>query len=245
MNLKGKNILVTGGSRGIGAGIVKFLAQEEARVAFTYTSRPDDAKKVLQSLQGEGHSLFQMDVSSENSIKETLPQILDKFNPLHGLVNNAGIARDQLLLKMKTTDFDQVLHTNLRGTYLCTQAVLKPMIKARSGSIVNITSVVGQRGQAGQCNYAASKAGIEAFSKSLAQEVARRGIRVNCIAPGFIQTEMTDQLNETQKKSIQDSIPMDRLGQVDDISRVVAFLLSDGASYMTGQTLAVNGGLYM
>ena len=172
-------------------------------------------------------------------------QILSHFKTLDGLVNNAGITSDQILLRMKTEEFDKVVQTNLRGTYLCTQFVLKPMIKARKGSIVNLTSVIGQKGNAGQCNYAASKAGIEAFSKSVAQEVGSRGIRLNCIAPGFIQTEMTDQLNENQQKAILDAVPMKRMGTPQDIASVAAFLLSDESIYMTGQTLSVNGGLYM
>ena len=245
MNLEGKHILVTGGGRGIGSGIVTFLAAQGAKVAFTYTSRPEAAQRVLEDLPGTGHVLFKMDISDENSVRETMDQLLSDFTPLNGLVNNAGITCDQILLRMKPEDFDKVIHTNLRGTYLCTQAVLKPMMKSRSGSIVNITSVIGQRGNVGQSNYAASKAGIEAFSKSVAQEVGRRGIRINCIAPGFIETEMTNELSESQKKAIIDSVPMGRMGQVADVSKIVAFLLSDEACYITGQTVAVNGGLYM
>ena len=243
MTVNGKNILVTGGSRGIGEGIVTFLAHQGARVALTYSSRLEAAQNVLDRLPGEGHGLFKMDISSENSVKEAMGQILDQFQPLDGLVNNAGITSDQILLRMKLEEFDKVIQTNLVGTYLCTQSVLKPMIKAKKGSIVSLTSVIGQRGNVGQCNYAASKAGIEAFSKSVAQEVASRGIRVNCIAPGFIQTEMTDQLNENQKKAILDAVPMKRMGEVQDVASVVAFLLSDDSTYLTGQTISVNGGL--
>ncbi len=251
MNLKGKNVLITGGSRGIGAGIVTFLAQQGARIAFTYTSRLEAAQSILQSLpnqcqsQGQNHALFQMDISNESSVCETVAKILAEFSPLHGLVNNAGITKDQLLLKMKTADFDEVIQTNLRGTYLCTKSVLKSMIKARQGSIINLTSVIGQKGNLGQSNYAASKAGIEGFSKSIAQEVGRRHIRVNCVAPGFIETEMTHELSENHRTDILQSIPLGRMGQVSDISQVVAFLLSDGATYITGQTISVNGGLYM
>ena len=245
MKVEGKNILVTGGSRGIGAGIVSLLAHSGAKVAFTYNSRSEAAQTILDTLPGSGHSLFKMDISDEDSIKKAMTQILSDFSPLDGLVNNAGITCDQILLRMKPEEFDKVIHTNLRGTYLCTQSVLKPMMKARKGSIVNLTSVIGQRGNAGQCNYAASKAGIEAFSKSVAQEMARRGIRINCIAPGFIQTEMTEQLSESQQKAILDSVPMGRMGQTKDVASVVAFLLSDESAYLTGQTIAVNGGLYM
>lgn len=245
MKVAGKNIVVTGGSRGIGAGIVTFLAQQGARVAFTYSSRSEAARSVLNGLSGEGHAVFPMDIANEVSVKEAMGQILSHFKTLDGLVNNAGITSDQILLRMKAEEFDKVIQTNLRGTYLCTQFVLKPMIKARKGSIVSLTSVISQKGNAGQCNYAASKAGIEAFSKSVAQEVASRGIRLNCIAPGFIRTEMTDQLNESQQKAILNAIPMKRMGTPQDVAPLVTFLLSDESFYMTGQTLSVNGGLYM
>ena len=246
MSLKGKNILVTGGSRGIGSGIVSLLAKQGARVAFTYTSQPDKAKKILEDLPGEGHSILKMDISDEASVKETMTEILSDFDSLNGLVNNAGINSDQILLRMKTEDFDRVIQTNLRGTYLCTRFALKPMIRARQGSIVNLTSVIGQTGNVGQANYAASKAGIEAFSKSVALEVSPRGIRINCVAPGFIQTEMTNEISEDQKKHIFNRIPMGRFGQIQEVATVVAFLLNDEeSSYLTGQTIGVNGGLLM
>jgi 3-oxoacyl-[acyl-carrier protein] reductase len=187
-----------------------------------------------------------MDISQPSSVEEGFKQVLEHFGgELHGLVNNAGITKDQLMLRMSPEDFNQVLQTNLMGTFLCSKAALKPMMKARRGSIVSITSVIGQMGNAGQANYAASKAGIEAFSKSLAKEMGSRGIRVNCVAPGFIVTDMTHGMTETQKDSLLKSLPLNRLGEVRDISNSVAFLLSDAASYMTGQTLSVNGGMYM
>lgn len=241
----GKNFLITGGSRGIGAGIVKQLAEEGARVAFTYTSRPDAAEEVLAGLPGEGHFHFKMDISDESSIVEGFKMALEKLENLNGLVNNAGITRDQILMRMKTADFDDVIQTNLRGTFLCTKSVLKTMMKARSGSVVSITSVIGQTGNAGQANYAASKAGVEAFTKSMAQEVGSRGLRFNCVAPGFIQTEMTEVLSDDQKQSILNQIPLQHLGSVEDIAHSVSFLLSDEARYISGQTLAVNGGMYM
>ena len=243
--LEGKNVLVTGGSRGIGAGIVKSLAHEGARVAFTYTSSPDRAEKVHSELPGEGHFHFSMNISDEISVNEGIEHVLKEFDSIDGLVNNAGITRDQLILRMKTEEFDDVINTNLRGTFLCTRPCLKAMLKKRSGSIVNITSVIGQSGNAGQTNYAASKAGIEAFTKSIGQEVGSRNIRANCIAPGFIATEMTDELTEQQKQAILGKIPLRRMRDVSDIANAVIFLLSDESTYITGQTISVNGGLYM
>ncbi len=253
MDLTNKNILVTGGSRGIGAGIVRTLAEAGARVAFTYTSRSDSAEALLSDLPSSssaqtatpGHFTFEMDISREDSIEKGFQFALERFGHLDGLVNNAGVTRDQLLLRMKAEDFDHVLQTNLRGTFLCTKTAVKAMLKARKGSIVNITSVIGHVGNAGQSNYAASKAAIEAFSKSVAQEVGSRSIRVNCVAPGFIQTDMTNQLAEVQKNAILSKIPLQKFGIAGDVASCVAFLLSDESSYITGQTIHVNGGLYM
>jgi 3-oxoacyl-[acyl-carrier protein] reductase len=245
MRLKGKHILVTGGSRGIGAGIVKRLAAEGAQVAFTYTSRPDAAEEVRKSLPGDGHICIEMNVADEASIDVGFKVVLEKFGKLDGLVNNAGITKDQLLLRMKAEDFDQVTHTNLRGTFLCTKAATKVMLKARQGSIVQITSVIGHSGNAGQANYAASKAGVDAMTKSIAQEVGSRNIRLNCVAPGFITTEMTDVLPDAQKNAILAQIPLQKFGTTDDVASAVTFLLSDDSVYMTGQTLHVNGGMYM
>lgn len=245
LDLKGKRILVTGGSRGIGAGIARRLAESGARVAITYTSRPDAAGEVLKSLAGDGHFLVKMDVGDENSVNEGIQSVFKTFDQLDGVVNNAGVTRDQLLLRMKAEDFDDVIKTNLRGTFLVTKAVLKPLLKARAGSIVNVTSVIGHSGNAGQANYAASKAGIDGFTRSVAQEVASRGIRLNCVAPGFIVTDMTDALDEAQKNAILTKIPLNRLGHTDDVAHAVRFLLSDASSYITGQTIHVNGGMYM
>ncbi len=244
-SLQGKKILVTGGSRGIGAAIVQQLASRGAQVAFTYSSREDAAQAVLAQLPGSGHFVARMNLQDEASIEAALAQVIEKFGNLDGVVNNAGMTKDGLLLRMKTEDFDSVIQTNLRGTFIVTRGVLKPMLKARTGSIVNITSVIGQTGNAGQANYAASKAGLEAFSKSVAQEVASRSIRVNCIAPGFIATEMTDTLTEDQKKGILAQIPMSRIADPSEIASCVSFLLSDDSKYITGHTLSVNGGLYM
>lgn len=243
--LENKKILVTGGSRGIGAAIVKLAAERGATVGFTYSSREDAASSLLKELPGSGHFICQLNTADEASVEKCIALTLEKFGELDGLVNNAGITKDSLLLRMKSEDFDTVIDTNLKGTFLLTKGFIKPMIKARKGSIVNITSVIGQTGNAGQSNYAASKAGIEAFSKSVALEVASRGIRINCIAPGFVGTEMTGILSEEQKKNILGEIPMERIAEPKEIATVTAFLLSEDASYMTGHTLSVNGGMFM
>lgn len=241
----GKTVLVTGSSRGIGAGIAGRLAAEGARVAITYASNPEAAQKVVMGLPGSGHMTVHLQVGAETSVDATFAEVVEKFGRLDFLVNNAGITKDQLLLRMKAEDFDRVIETNLRGVFLCTRAAAKIMLKAKAGAIVNITSVIGQTGNAGQANYAASKGGVEAFTKSVAQELASRQIRVNCVAPGFIVTEMTDVLNDQQKQSILGRVPLKSMGDVDDIAAAVSFLLSSEAKYITGHTLSVNGGLYM
>jgi 3-oxoacyl-[acyl-carrier protein] reductase len=243
--LKGKRIAITGGSRGIGAGIAKYLAGQGARVALTYSSSQAQAEKVLAELPGQGHLCTALNVSDSASVEQCFEKILGAFDGLDGLVNNAGITKDQLLMRMKDEDFDAVIGTNLRGAFLCTRAVMRPLLKARGGSIVNISSVVGQMGNPGQANYSASKAGLEGFTRSVAMEVASRGIRVNAVAPGFIVTDMTDNLDAKQREAIQGRIPMQKLGSVDDVASAVAFLLSDMSVYITGQVVQVNGGLYM
>lgn len=243
--LQGKKIIVTGGSRGIGASIVKLLAEEGAQVCFTYSSREEAAAEVAKSLPGDGHFYLKLDVGSEESVNQAMEQITAKWSDIDGLVNNAGITKDQLLLRMKTEDFDAVMNTNLRGTFLMTKALSKIMMKARKGSIVNITSVIGQTGNPGQANYAASKAGTEAFSKSVALELASRNVRVNCVAPGFIATEMTHVLSEDAKGKIMDKIPMNSIGEGNDVANAVKFLLSEESKYITGHTVNVNGGLFM
>lgn len=243
--LQHKNIVITGSSRGIGAGIAKFLSEQGARIAVTYSSSPEGAEGVVKTLSGEGHFCVKMDVANSSSVDQAFEQIFGKFDRIDGLVNNAGITRDQLLLRMKDEDFDAVIATNLRGTYLCTKAVLKPMMKARAGAIVNISSVIGQMGNPGQTNYAASKAGVEGFTRAIAQEVASRNIRINCVAPGYVVTDMTDALDDKQREAIQGRIPLNRLGSVTDVAQATAFFLSDMSSYVTGQVLQVNGGLYM
>jgi 3-oxoacyl-[acyl-carrier protein] reductase len=243
-SLKGKKIIVTGGSRGIGAAIVRQLADEGAQVAFTFSSREESAAEIARSLPGDGHVYVKMDISNEESVNQGVEQILAKFPEVHGLVNNAGITKDTLLLRMKTDDFDNVINTNLRGTFLVTKALSRTLMKNKA-SVVNITSVIGQTGNAGQANYAASKAGTVGFSKSVALELASRGVRVNCVAPGFISTEMTDALTEDQKKKILEQIPLGSIGEGKDVAQAVRFLVSDESRYITGHTLSVNGGMFM
>ncbi len=246
LNLKDKNILITGSSRGIGAGIAQELSNQGANIIMTYANSQESANIVLNQLNSQGqHLLVNLKINDSDSVNNCIKAVIEKYGSIDGLVNNAGITADQLLLRMKQDDFSKVLDTNLLGTFLCTKAVAKFMLKQKKGSIVNITSVIGQTGNAGQSNYAASKAGIEAFSKSLAQELASRNIRLNCVAPGFIATEMTEKLSDDQKSKIFEKIPLAKYGTVEDIAYSVAFLLSDRAKYITGHTLNVNGGLYM
>ena len=245
MNLVGKNIFITGGSRGIGAGIVKKCAELGARVAFTYSSQEAQAQSVLNSLPGSGHLVFKMNVTQTSEVETVSQAVITAFGDIHGVVNNAGITKDQLILRMKEEDFDSVLKANLYGTYYVSKAFAKNLLKTRNASVVNISSVVGSMGNAGQANYAASKAGLEGFTRSLALELASRNIRFNAVAPGYIKSDMTDVLSEDQLKFFSERIPLGRAGDAHEIAQVVAFLLSDAASYITGQTLHVNGGLYL
>ncbi len=243
--LDGKTVLVTGGSRGIGAAIAKELAQNGARVAITFSTQESKAQDVLKTLTGEGHLCFRLDVTNEESVCSCFSQVIEGFGHLDALVNNAGITKDQILLRMSLDDFDHVITTNLRGTFLCTKQAAKHMLKNKAGSIVNITSIIGQIGNIGQANYAASKAGIEGFSKSVALELARKNIRINCIAPGFIKTDMTDQISEAVREEMLKKIPMHRLAEANNVGQAVTFLISDESNYVTGQTINVNGGLFM
>jgi len=240
-----KVVVVTGGGRGIGKGIARGFAQAGAKVAFTYASNEDAARKTLSELPGSGHKMYQFDASKSEEVEEKIAQIFVEMGGIHTLVNNAGITRDQLILRMKPEDWDAVLATNLKSVFLCTKAAVKLMLKARDGAIVNITSVIGQTGNPGQSSYAASKAGIIAFTKSIAMEVGSRNIRLNCIAPGFIQSDMTESLTEDQKKGILTRVPLGTMGEVADIANGCLFLASPFARYITGHTLNVNGGLYM
>lgn len=241
ISLKNQYIMVTGSSRGIGATVAKYLSKLGARVAITYSSSKEYAEQVFQELEGSGHLLLQMDVTQSESVKKAFEQFVSHFGFFSALVNNAGITKDGLLLRMKDEDFHSVLMTNLFGCFYCSREAAKYMIKERKGSIVNISSVVAQIGNPGQANYVASKAAIEGLTRSMANELAGRNIRVNAIAPGFIQTDMTKKLNEKQVHAITDRIPLKKLGAPQDVAETVAFLLSAG--YITGQVISVNGGL--
>jgi len=243
--MEGRVALVTGASRGIGRAIAKALAARGAAVVAA--ARETNAAPVAEEIRAAGGTAdaVTLDVTSAESVEAALASTLSRFGRIDVLVNNAGIARDQLMLRMKREDWDAVLATNLTAAYSCAQAVLKPMIKQRSGRIINITSVVGQTGNAGQANYAASKAGLIGFTKALALEVASRNITVNAVAPGLIETDMTRAIAEGAHEAWADRIPLKRLGTPDDVASAVVFLASDEASYITGQVLAVNGGMYL
>ncbi len=247
LSLKDKVALVTGGSRGIGRAIATTLAEAGAAVVVNYKSNQDAADEVVRAIEArEGQALaVQADVSQSAEVERLFKTVLERFGKIDILVNNAGITRDNLLLRMREEDFDAVLNTNLRGVYLCTKAALRPMTRARAGRIINITSVVGLMGNAGQANYAAAKAGIVGFTKSTAREIASRGITVNAIAPGYVDTELTGVLSEQIRAAILESIPLGRLGTPQDVASAVCFLASDAAAYITGQTLTVDGGMVM
>jgi len=244
--LTGKIALVTGASQGIGRACALELAKAGATVALAARNieKLDAVAAEIAAAGGTAHA-YALDVSSADSIQSTAKAIIADLGAVHILVNNAGITKDGLALRMKLADFEDVLRTNLTGAFLLTQAVLSPMMKARWGRIINITSVVGETGAAGQANYAASKAGMIGLTKSFAREFASRGITVNAVAPGFIQTAMTDVLTDDQKAAILTQIPLARYGNDADIAAAVAFLASDAAGYITGHTLDVNGGMYM
>jgi 3-oxoacyl-[acyl-carrier protein] reductase len=244
--LQGKIALVTGASQGIGRACALELARAGTTVALA-ARNIEKLAAVAAEISAEGGTAksYALDVSSEESIKAAAKAVLADHGSVHILVNNAGITKDGLALRMKLADFDDVLRTNLTGAFLLTQAVISSMMKARWGRIINITSVVGETGAAGQANYAASKAGLIGLTKSLAREFASRGITVNAIAPGFIETAMTHALTDEQKAGILAQIPLARYGADADIAAAVAYLASDAAGYVTGHTLDVNGGLYM
>jgi 3-oxoacyl-[acyl-carrier protein] reductase len=243
---EGKRAIVTGAARGIGLSISRLLAGEGARVAMVDLDQ-DALDAAGSDLIGEGGQCVthRLDVADPEAVKEAVAAVARDWGGVDFLVNNAGITRDGLLLRMKKADWDLVLRVNLDSVFHFSQAVLKPMIKARQGRIVSIGSVVGVMGNPGQANYAASKAGIIGFSRSLAREVAPRGITVNVVAPGFIDTEMTAGLSDEVRRDLLSRVPLGRLGSVDDIARSVAFLLGDDSAYITGQVLGVNGGMYM
>ena len=247
MTERGRVAIVTGGGRGIGRAIAYRLAVEGVNLAISYRSNDAAAEETAEKVRANGVEckLFKGDVASPGDVEALFKGVSDVFGRVDVLVNNAGITRDNLMMRMKEEEFDEVLRTNLKGTYLCTRAALRPMVRARWGRIVNVSSVVGLVGNAGQANYAASKAGIIGFTKSAAREVAQRGITVNVVAPGYVETELTGSLPESVKEQIREQVPMGRFGEVEDVAEVVAFLIGEGAGYVTGQTIAVDGGMTM
>ena len=247
MLLDGKVALVTGASRGIGRAIALRLAEEGAKVAINYagnTARAEEVRNEIESRGGEAF-LVQADISDSKAVEAMVSQVAERFGQIDILVNNAGITRDGLLMRMKEEDFDAVIDTNLRGVFYCTKAVSKLMMKKRSGRIVNMASVVGLTGNAGQTNYAAAKAGVVGFSKSAARELASRRITVNAVAPGFIDTDMTAAMTDKAREATLANIPLKRMGRPEDVANAVLFLVSDQASYITGQVVNVDGGMVM
>ena len=247
MLLDGKTALVTGASRGIGRAIALCLAAEGARVAINYAGNVKAAEEVKAAIEAAGGTaiLCQADIADSAAVEAMVANVVKEFGTSDILVNNAGITRDALLMRMKDEDFTKVLNTNLKGVFYCTKAVSKLMMKKRSGRIVNMASVVGLVGNAGQTNYAAAKAGVIGFSKSAAKELASRGITVNVVAPGFIGTDMTAGLPESVKEKMLTDIPLGRMGEAEDVANAVLFLASDQASYITGQVVNVDGGMVM
>ena len=245
--MEGRVALVTGGGRGIGRAIAVRLAKGGTKVAISYRANDEAAGETAKLVREAGAEceLFKGDVASSEDVAALFKGVTEAFGPVEILVNNAGTTRDNIMMRMKDAEFDDVVQTNLKGTYLCTRAVLRGMVRARWGRIVNVSSVVGLLGNAGQANYAASKAGIIGLTKSVAREVANRGITANAVAPGYVETELTGGLSEEIKGRILGQVPVGRFGEPEEIAEVVAFLAGDGAAYVTGQTIAVDGGMVM
>lgn len=243
--LEGKNALVTGASRGIGEAIARKFAEAGANVAFTYRSSVDKANALEKELNGMGVKVkgYQSDAADYAAAEELVKLLTEDFGEIHAVVNNAGITRDNLILRMSEEQWDEVINTNLKSIFNMTKHLARPLMKARGGSIINITSIVGIRGNAGQSNYSASKAGIIGFTKSIAQELGSRNIRCNAIAPGFIETEMTDELDENTRETYLSGIPMKRFGRTEEVAEATLFLASDMSSYVSGQVLSVCGAL--
>lgn len=244
--LSGKTAIVTGASRGIGAAIAHSLCETGANVVLCSRSA-ESVAQIADTLQDKGYTVFSMaaDISRKEDVESLIEKTIEQFSGIDILVNNAGITRDMLLMRLKDEDWDAVLQTNLTGTMYCTRAVLRPMIRQKSGRIINISSVVGLIGNAGQANYAAAKAGIIGLTKATAKEVGARGITVNAIAPGFITTDMTAQIPEKNQEQLLELIPLREFGHPEDVADAVCFLASDAARYITGQTLQVDGGMVM
>ena len=237
--------LVTGGSRGIGRVIAEKLASAGFNIAICYSGNESAAQETIELCKKHGVQAMYIkaDVSSETEVSEMFAQVKSLLGPVDVLVNNAGVTKDGLLIRMSEADFERVIDINLKGTFLCTKAAIKDMMKNRNGSIINITSIVGVQGNAGQANYSASKAGIIGFTKSVAREYGAKGVKVNAVAPGFIQTAMTDELPENVKEDYLKRIPLNRFGKAEDVANVVEFLASEKASYITGQVIEVTGGM--
>ena len=247
MNLKGKTAVVTGGSRGLGRAICLELAAGGANLVFCFAGNEAAAQETAQACRALGAEVdyLRCNVADSSQVKELMETAVQRFGRIDILVNNAGITRDGLMLTMKESDFDQVVETNLKGTFLCMKAVARQMIKQRYGRIINLSSVVGLHGNAGQVNYAASKAGVIGMTKSLAKELASRGVTVNAVAPGFMETDMTAALSEAARAATLAAVPMGRMGTAEEVAQAVAFLASDCAGYITGQILGVDGGMGM
>jgi 3-oxoacyl-[acyl-carrier protein] reductase len=245
--LNNKSVLITGASRGIGRAIALYFAKNGAKVAVNYSGSEAKANEVVEEIKANGGTAFSIkaDISSSEDVTNMVKSVIDEFGSLDVLVNNAGITRDNLLMRMKEEDWDAVINTNLKGVFLTTKAVTRQMMKQRNGRIINIASIVGVSGNAGQANYVAAKAGVIGLTKTTAKELSSRGITVNAIAPGFIETDMTGKLEEGIKEDMLRNIPLARFGQPDDIAAAAAFLASDVSSYITGQTLHVDGGMVM
>ena len=246
-NLSNKVAVVTGASRGIGRAIALHLAELGAKVVVNYSGNQAKAQEVVSEIEANGGAAIavQANVADPDDVAKLMKQAIETYGSLDILVNNAGITRDNLLMRMKEEDWDAVMNTNLKGVFLCTKAVARQMMKQRAGRIINIASIVGVAGNAGQANYVAAKAGVIGLTKTAAKELAARNIYVNAVAPGFIDTEMTEELPEENKAQMLSQIPLAKLGKPEDVAKVVAFLASDDASYMTGQTLHVDGGMVM
>lgn len=242
--LEGKTALVTGGSRGIGRSVVEEFVKQGASVAFTYLSSEDKANAVVEGLKEFGTvRAYRSDAARMEDAEALVKQVLEDLGSIDILVNNAGITRDTLILRMSEDQWNEVIRTNLNSVFNLTKQVMRPMMKARKGSIINMSSIVGMTGNAGQSNYAASKAGVIAFSKSIAQEVGSRNIRCNAIAPGFVETDMTSDFSEVARASFIETIPLKRLGNPEDIANAAVYLASDLSAYVTGQVISVCGGL--